>query len=285
MLSKRLLVTTVLSVAALLCAVGTTALPAAASTTSGAAVPNPGGPIVRAPASSGASSSSVPTISLNWSGYAATSSQKFTYVHTRFVQPAITCVGNPSQYTSNWSGLDGFTTGTVEQDGTFAFCGKTGTTPQYVAWYELFPAPSINVFSVRPGDTIDSSVRYANGKFTLRIADLTLGKSVTHTAACSDCARASAEWIIERPALCTNQACTKAYLTELANFHTSTMGQDTAQVAGGKVTGVASFVNYPIFMVTPLKKGFISLDTVGPLSGASFTAVWDRPGSTVPISL
>jgi hypothetical protein len=31
--------------------------------------------------------------------------------------------------------------------------------------------------------------------------------------------------------------------------------------------------------------GFISLDTVGPLSGKSFTATWDRSGNTEPISL
>jgi Peptidase A4 family len=284
MFSKRLLVTTALTVTALLGAFGITSLPAAASIPSAENVPNPGGPIVRAPDSGG---SSVPTISFNWSGYAAVSSKKFTFVHARFVQPSITCTGNKSQWTSDWAGLDGFTTGTVEQDGTFAHCGgKNGTTPEYEAWYELFPAPSVNVFNVRPGDTIDASVRYANGKFTLVISDLTLGRSATHTAGCSDCARASAEWIIERPALCNNTE-TKCYLTELADFHTSTVGQDQAQVAGGKVTGAGGFSNIPIFMVTPLHKGFISLDTVGALSssGEAFTAVWDRPGSTVPISL
>jgi hypothetical protein len=285
MLSKRLLVRTAFTAIALLGAVGTTSLPAAASIPSAENVPNPGGPVVRA--STSGASSSVPTISLNWSGYAAVSSQKFTYVHTRFVQPSITCKGNRSQWTSDWAGLDGFTTGTVEQDGTFAHCGGAkGTTPQYEAWYELFPAPSISVFTVRPGDTIDASVRYANGKFTLVIRDLTRGKSATHTAACKDCARASAEWIVERPALCNNSE-TKCYLTELADFHTSALDQDQAQVAGGKVTSAGSFNNIPIYMVTPLHKGFISLDTVTALnsSGNAFTAIWDRPGSTVPISL
>ncbi len=286
MLSKRLLISTAITVTALLGAVGTTSLPAAASTSPAQNVPNPGGPIVRAPAPAN-SGSSVPTISFNWSGYAAVSSQKFTYVHARFVQPSITCTGNRNQWTSSWAGLDGFTTGTVEQDGTDAHCGgQNGTTPQYQAWYELFPAPSVNVFTVRPGDTIDSSVRYANGKFTLVIRDLTTGKSATHTAACADCARASAEWIIERPALCNNSE-TKCYITELADFGTSTMGQDTAQVAGGKVTAAGGFDNIPIYMVTPLNKGFISLDTVSALNarGNAFTATWDRPGNTVPIKL
>ena len=47
------------------------------------------------------------------------------------------------------------------------------------------------------------------------------------------------------------------------------IGQDT----GGSTKGIAGFVNYPISMVTPLSSGgFISLDTVGPLSGKTFTA-------------
>jgi hypothetical protein len=38
-------------------------------------------------------------------------------------------------------------------------------------------------------------------------------------------------------------------------------------------------------MVDPVSGGgFISLDTVGAVSGKSFTATWDRPGNTYPIS-
>jgi hypothetical protein len=39
-------------------------------------------------------------------------------------------------------------------------------------------------------------------------------------------------------------------------------------------------------MVDPVSGGgFISLDTVGALSGKSFTTTWDRSGNTEPISL
>jgi hypothetical protein len=64
------------------------------------------------------------------------------------------------------------------------------------------------------------------------------------------------------------------------------MGQAQAQVAGGKVTGIGGFNNIPIFMVTPLLKGFISLDGVSGLnsSGNAFEAVWERTGNPVPIS-
>ena len=242
-------------------------------------VAHPGGPMVKA-AGSGAT-----TVSLNWSGYAVTSKKLFTYVHTTFVQPAITCTGVADQWTSNWSGLDGYNSNSVEQDGTFAHCGGSGnTTPKYEAWYELFPAPSVNAFAVHAGDIIDSSVSYANGAFTLTISDLSTGKTSSTTAACADCARTSAEWIVERPELCNN-AGTKCFLTELADFGSSTMSGDEAQLTGGKVKGVGGFNNIPIDMVDPVSGGgFISLDTVGPVNAKSFTATWDRSGNTFPIT-
>jgi hypothetical protein len=284
---KCLFVTTALTAAALLGAAGVTGFSTAASAAVNPAaaetVLHPGGPMIQ----SGAAAGSQPTtVSENWSGYAATSKKQFTYVHSTWVEPAITCPGVPNQWTSNWVGLDGFNDQTVEQDGTFAHCGGSGdTTPKYEAWYEMYPANSVNVFAVHAGDIIDASVTYANGEFSLTVSDLTTGKTATDTATCSSCARASAEWIIERPALCNN-AGTTCFLTELADFGTSTMGGDEAQLAGGNVKGVGGFTNYPIDMVDPVSGGgFISLDTVGALSGKSFTATWDRSGNTEPITL
>ena len=284
---KCLFVTTALTAAALLGAAGVTGFSTAASAAVNPAaaetVLHPGGPMIQ----SGAAAGSQPTtVSENWSGYAATSKKQFTYVHSTWVEPTITCPGVPNQWTSNWVGLDGFNDQTVEQDGTFAHCGGSGdTTPKYEAWYEMYPANSVNVFAVHAGDIIDASVTYANGEFSLTVSDLTTGKTATDTATCSSCARASAEWIIERPALCNN-AGTTCFLTELADFGTSTMGGDEAQLAGGNVKGAGGFTNYPIDMVDPVSGGgFISLDTVGALSGKSFTATWDRSGNTEPITL
>jgi hypothetical protein len=247
-------------------------------------IAHPGGPLISA---SGAGGSGATTVSLNWSGYAVTSKKLFTYVHTTFVQPSITCTGVADQWTSNWSGLDGYTSDSVEQDGTFAHCGGSGnTTPKYEAWYELFPAPSVNVFAVHAGDIIDSSVSYstATSEFTLTIADLSTGKSSSTTAACASCARTSAEWIVERPELCNN-AGTNCFLTELADYGTTTMAGDEAQLTGGNVKGVGGFNNIPIDMVDPVTGGgFISLDTVGAVTAKSFTATWDRSGNIFPIS-
>lgn len=271
------------TLAGLLCAGAMAGTAVGAGASVGGHVTQPGGPIVR---TSVAGNSGLPTISENWSGYAAVSAKKFTYVHSTFIQPKITCPGVKNQWTSNWVGLDGFTSNTVEQDGTFAMCGGAASkTPVYEAWYELFPAGSVNVFTIKAGDKMDVSVRFKSGKFTLTVADLTSGKKVTHTAACSTCQRSSAEWIIERPALCNNTG-TKCFLTELADYHTATMGASQAQVAGGAVSSVASFDNIPIFMIDPLASGgFISLDTVAALKGSAFTATWDRSGTTTPITL
>ncbi len=99
-------------------------------------------------------------------------------MHSTFVQPAITCPGVKNEWTSNWVGLDGFNNATVEQDGTFAHCGgPQSTKPVYKAWYEMYPANSVNVFTVHPGDVIDTAVSYAHGQFSLTVSDLTTGKS------------------------------------------------------------------------------------------------------------
>src|ERR1700691_1703048 len=143
-------------------------------------IAHPGGPMISASAAGG---SGAPTVSLNWSGYAVTSNKLFTYVHTTFVEPTITCTGVADQWTSNWSGLDGYNSDTVEQDGTFAHCGGSGNmTPKYEAWYQMFPANSVNVFAVHPGDIIDSLVSYAGGNFTLTISALSTAKPTTIVA-------------------------------------------------------------------------------------------------------
>ncbi|HEY1624495.1 MAG TPA: G1 family glutamic endopeptidase [Streptosporangiaceae bacterium] len=277
------------------CAVGVTTMPAAASTTAASATtentPQPGGPMVQPPKSGITSNvTTTQTISENWSGYAVAGKKAYNYVTSSWVVPTLTCPGIADQWSSEWVGLDGYNDQTVEQDGTDAFCAGTGdTTPKYEAWYEMFPAGSVNLFKVNPGDIIDATVAYSDttGAFTLTVSDLTTGKSGTDTATCSTCARASAEWIIERPALC-NSAFTKCFITQLADFGSTTMGGDEASVDGGSVKGVGGFNNFAIDIVNPDANGdggFYSLDTVGPVSGKSFTTIWQEPGTTIPITL
>src|ERR1700730_15212746 len=147
-----------------------------------------GSPMIRATGTS----FGLPTISENWSGYAATSSTPFTYVSTEFVEPTVTCTSahNAFVYTSNWVGLDGFNDQTVEQDGSSGFCAaRHGTTPVYYAWIEMYPAPTVREFNINAGDVISASVAYSTGgNFKLKVADLTTGMSKSVTATCTSCA-------------------------------------------------------------------------------------------------
>jgi Peptidase A4 family len=231
-------------------------------------------------------------LSLNWSGWAATSKKgSFNYVHAQFRQTAVKCDGKPNNWTSQWTGLDGFTSGTVEQDGTFAAClGKNHRHKVYQAWYEMFPAGSVNVFAVKPGDLIDSLVWYGNGKFHLRIADITRHKSASVSAACSQCLRSSAEWITERPALCNNTQ-TKCFITALANFGTDRYLDASAGIDGGQAKPISYFAHTPIDMVQPKKNGkLILLAHTSGLSrnghsSSNFSVKWFARGGIFPITL
>ncbi len=230
------------------------------------------------------------SFSSNWSGYGATSKQgPFNYVHSRFVQPSISCNGTRANWASEWVGLDGFNSNTVEQDGTDAWCGGPDRmTPHYAAWYELYPAPSFNVFRVKPGDVIDTVVVFKHGKFHLTVSDLTSHRSHSTVAACSVCVRSSAEWIIERPALCSDNTCSDAFLTRLANFHATSMRQDWARVDGQSTAPLRRFTKWPIDMYQPLKHNKIQvLDLTSTLfpSGDAFGVKWLARGGLLPLTL
>lgn len=134
--------------------------------------------------------------STNWSGYAATGG-RYTSVSSSWTQPAASCSG--TAYSSFWVGLDGDTSNTVEQTGTDADC--SGSTPQYYAWYEMYPKYPVNYSNpVRPGDHMSASVTTnGSGSFTLTISDSTQGWSRTTTARLKSAKLASAEVIAEAP--------------------------------------------------------------------------------------
>ena len=296
MLSRRILAAA-FGGATLIGAVGLAVLPGAASGQTAASgrvtvhrvaaadIAKPGGPIVPATVSGHASAQvagqkfSVAEQSLNWSGFAVTSSKKFTYAQSRFVEPTLTCTGDhANEWSSNWVGFDGFSTATVEQTGTAAHCGgANNTTPVYKAWYEMYPAGSVNVFTVFPGDTINTSVSFSNSKFTLTVADLTTGHkhSVTHTAKCAKCARASAEWIVERPELCSATNC---FLTHLANFGSTSLSAKVRVAGVSAAQGIPNFKNYNITMFDTANT---QLDMVGKVSSNAFPVNWLAAGNTV----
>jgi Peptidase A4 family len=250
----------------------------------------PGGPLVR-PDVSG--NEPYPTQSVNWSGYAVTApkGKKFTNVSGSFKQPRISCTGKYN-VSSNWVGLDGFDNETVEQDGTAAFCGGSAhMTPTYYAWIEMFPLPTKVLFRIKPGDHMKTSVTYSGGTFHLSVMDVTSGKHGDVSAKCAKCARASAEWIIERPAGCSSPAETHCFILRMADFHVTTMEASYARLAGGsaKTPGQFGFGNsFPINAISVFRDGrpgFISIDEVSQLKGPDFSVVWNRAGSVYPIQL
>jgi Peptidase A4 family len=140
--------------------------------------------------------------SSNWSGYAVTGGT-YTSVTSSWVQPAGTC-SSGDQYAAFWVGIDGYSSSTVEQTGSEVDC--SGRTPEYYAWYEMYPGPSENYSNtVKAGDHFTATVTWLSGKkFSLYIDDTTQGWSHTTDASLTSTpARSSAEVITEAPC-CTN---------------------------------------------------------------------------------
>jgi hypothetical protein len=146
--------------------------------------------------------------STNWAGYAvetslaSPASGAVTDVKGAWVVPAVTCSGGgTSTYSAAWIGIDGYSSGSVEQTGTESDCLNGGATPSYAAWWEMYPkgSRSINA-AVHPGDAMTSEVQYqGGGKFVLTLRDTTAGWTFTTTQRANNVARSSAEWVMEAP--------------------------------------------------------------------------------------
>ena len=114
--------------------------------------------------------------------------------------PSVNCskTGSSDAFAYHWTGLDGQTDSTVEEDGVADFCD--GGSPEYYAWYEMYPAAFTEEFAVNPGDAITSSVTYSasTGKYTLKLTDQDTSQSFNVLEACAaTCDNSSAEVITE----------------------------------------------------------------------------------------
>jgi hypothetical protein len=208
--------------------------------------------------------------SYNWSGYAdsTTTAGTFTAVSGSWAQPATFCT--PEQrLTAFWVGLDGFANGTVEQDGTLAYCFEG--QPYYYTWWEMYPGGSVTVGStVRPGDLISASVRRNGASYTLSVTDLfNPGNSFSTVQTCptSTCQDQSAEWIAERPAFPIG-------ITPLSTFTNWTLFH-ASQTANGVTGSIASGPNATGLVIIDATDTY-QLDNVSGLGfgGTSFSAHW-----------
>ncbi len=144
----------------------------------------------------------------NWSGYVALGGT-FGAVSGSWDVPSVACPAGTTTYSSQWIGIDGYQSDTVEQDGTLSAC--ISGTPHYGVWYEMYgdeavdegaevPLPSSS-YPVSAGDAMTASVSIVGSTWTLAIADTTAGWSYSVEIASPSPApnRSSAEWILERP--------------------------------------------------------------------------------------
>ncbi len=218
--------------------------------------------------------------STNWSGFAVTgSSGSVSDAKGSWIVPSVSC-SSSTTYSSYWVGIDGYSSNTVEQTGTDSDCSSGHGV--YYAWYEFYPNPSVQIsgFTVNPGDKISAEVSYSTstGQFTTTITDGT--QHFSTSASVSGAARSSAEWIVERPALCNRVHCK---LTSLSNFGTVSLGTDYTQVAStnyatinGSTGAIGSFGSANIHRITMVNNSGSTLAEPNPLSsdGTSFTETW-----------
>jgi Peptidase A4 family len=114
----------------------------------------------------------------------------------------------PDEYSSTWIGIGG---GCVDAkcsvgDNTLIQTGTeqdvVGGKPQYSAWWELIPAPSIGItMTVRPGDHMHADIHeFVGGSeaWSITLTDVTRHETFNQTASYSS-SHATAEWIEETP--------------------------------------------------------------------------------------
>jgi Peptidase A4 family len=176
--------------------------------------------------------SAATAVSSNWSGYAV-SGTTFHSVSGTWVEPSANCSSNTASVTASafWVGLGGESdaAGALEQTGTEADCLANGTV-RYSAWYELVPAASVKVdLAISAGERIAASVHVNGSTVTVRLANLTTGKTFTKTLLMATSDTSSAEWIAEAPSAATPGGATIVPLTDfgMVRFTSATATSST----------------------------------------------------------
>ncbi|HLW94346.1 MAG TPA: G1 family glutamic endopeptidase [Solirubrobacteraceae bacterium] len=212
--------------------------------------------------------------STNWSGYEADQSGTlYTMVTGSWIVPPARCPGPGAYYSSVWVGIDGANSSTVEQDGTESDCASG--SPSYYAWSEFFPAATQVIgHTVLPGDSMTGSVSVSGSTWTLTLQDNSRGWTFTAVtnAPTPTPAESSAEWIVERPSLCSGGS---GCLTSLADFGTATI--TGASATAGGITGSISAVNgSPLQMEGTQAQNphLLALPSALGAGGSSFSDTW-----------
>jgi hypothetical protein len=209
--------------------------------------------------------------STNWSGYADTGSG-FSSVSAHWTEPTPSCSSGGRRSSTSlaafWVGIDGYSSDSVEQDGTLIECYEGGTY-EYT-WWEIYPVNDVQVVgeSLAAGDAITATVTRSGDSYTLSVTDSThTADSFSTTQTYSGAADSSAEWIAEAPS-------SSSGVYPLAKFSTWTDASST--VAAGSTSGVISSFPYDeILMITSSGEDEATPSALNS-SGNGFTVTWDR---------
>jgi hypothetical protein len=222
------------------------------------------------------------TVSYNliWAGYAVTG-KDFTQVQGSWIVKAVDCKKTPNSDSSEWVGIDGWTSNTVEQIGTDADCN--GKTPFYYVWYEFYPLNTvvINDVSIAAGDKFSASVTYdGDNEYTVSITNDTTGETFSKEVKFKGAdgsgvpPRNSAEWIEEMDG------------NELSDFGVDSFGEFYTGVSGGTDTaadsttsgGISDFGSAVQESISTKNGSSGSKDTAVPSAlasdGSSFKVTW-----------
>ena len=204
--------------------------------------------------------------STNWSGYADTSSG-FSTVTGSWTEPRVSCTRTTS-LAAFWVGIDGYSSSSVEQDGTLVECYRGAA--YYYTWWEMYPTNAIQVVgsTLRAGDSITASVVRSGTSYTLKVTDSSdSADSFSTTQTCSGCANSSAEWIAEAPSGSSG-------VYPLSDF--GSWSESDSTVKAGSTSGViSSFTDNELTMIN--SSGAIKAQP-GALnsSGSGFGVTWER---------
>ncbi len=204
--------------------------------------------------------------STNWSGYADTGSG-FSTVTGSWTEPGVSCTSTTS-LAAFWVGLDGYSSSSVEQDGTLIECYRGAA--YYYTWWEMYPTNAIQVVgsTLHAGDSITASVVRSGTSYTLKVTDSSRpADSFSTTQTCSSCANSSAEWIAEAPSGSSG-------VYPLSDFGSWT--ESGATVKAGSTSGViSSFTDDELTMINS-SGATKALPGALNSNGNGFGVTWER---------
>ncbi|HEY1914595.1 MAG TPA: G1 family glutamic endopeptidase [Streptosporangiaceae bacterium] len=214
----------------------------------------------------------------NWSGYVDSPKRqtKFKSVTATYNIANLNCANSTPgtsgySYYSAWAGLDGWNSGTVEQEGTEAYCD--GDTEGLYVFYEMYPAGPVVFTGATPGDALTVTTTYnrQTGNYTLSVDDLTQnGAGVTVTTPCpTTCDNSSAEVISEAPG-----GGPPTY--GLADYGAQSYANAQVSAYGGTSGGFATGTDWTGYGVTMVSQS--TADTLAEpgrlIGGESFVDTW-----------